>query len=54
MNDLKYYHHIFRHYVTKTVEVIIDKTKPQWHDYFLSGYKGILDKFNLEKGKGKQ
>lgn len=36
----------------KINEISIDKTKPRWHDYFLSGFKGILDKFNLTKPKG--
>jgi len=30
----------------------IDKSKPQWHDYFLSGFKGILDKFDLKNPQG--
>ncbi len=43
----------FGEYRVSTSNVKIDKIKPQWHDYFLSGYQGILDKFNLEKGCGK-
>lgn len=39
----------------KTVDVkdfSIDKTKPRWHDYFLSGFKGILEKFKIENPTG--
>ncbi len=43
----------FGEYRVSTSNVKIDKMKPQWYDYFLSGYQGILDKFNLEKGCGK-
>ena len=41
-----------RDFKVKTSEISIDKTKPKWNDYFLSGFKGILDKFNLDTPTG--
>lgn len=42
----------FNDYKTRTNDVQINKDKPKWFDYFLSGHKGILDKFNLDCSKG--
>lgn len=35
----------FNEYETKVADFIIDKVKPKWHDYFLAGVMGIVDKF---------
>lgn len=40
----------FNEFKTSTTNIQINKSKPQWHDYFLSGYQGIVDKFSLEQG----
>lgn len=36
----------------KISDISIDKSKPKWHDYFLSGMKGIMDKFDLASPTG--
>ena len=39
-------------YSCKTTEIIIDGSRPLWHHYFLCGYRGIVDHYQLEAPKG--
>uniref|UniRef100_A0A8C5WS74 Galactokinase 2 n=1 Tax=Laticauda laticaudata TaxID=8630 RepID=A0A8C5WS74_LATLA len=37
---------------TDANDIQIKQTKPLWHNYFLCGFKGIQDRFNLRKPSG--
>ncbi|ETE66289.1 N-acetylgalactosamine kinase, partial [Ophiophagus hannah] len=37
---------------TDANDIQIQQTKPSWHNYFLCGFKGIQDRFNLRKPSG--
>ncbi|KAG8145045.1 putative N-acetylgalactosamine kinase protein [Naja naja] len=37
---------------TDANDIQIKQTKPLWHNYFLCGFKGIQDRFNLRKLNG--
>lgn len=50
--QLSNYEEYYPDYCVKISEISIDKSQPKWFDYFLSGFKGILDKFNLDKPVG--
>ncbi|CAH1797812.1 unnamed protein product, partial [Owenia fusiformis] len=39
-------------YNCTTTNVEIDKSKPLWYHYFLCGYKGIIEHFNIKSPKG--
>lgn len=43
----------FNDYKVNLNEITINKTNPKWHDYFLSGVKGIFDIFSSESATGK-
>ena len=43
---------IFRQYACSTDDIKIDKTSPKWYHYFLCGFKGILDHFDLNDPVG--
>ncbi|XP_007479998.1 N-acetylgalactosamine kinase isoform X5 [Monodelphis domestica] len=42
----------FLDFSTSVNDIHINKTKPQWHNYFLCGLKGIQDHFNLKNPTG--
>ncbi|XP_044521115.1 N-acetylgalactosamine kinase [Gracilinanus agilis] len=42
----------YRDFSTSVNDIHINKTKPQWHNYFLCGLKGIQDHFNLKNLTG--
>ncbi|XP_072481152.1 N-acetylgalactosamine kinase isoform X4 [Notamacropus eugenii] len=43
---------LYPDFSTRIDNVHIDKTKPQWHNYFLCGLKGIQEHFNLRNLTG--
>ncbi|CEI97872.1 hypothetical protein G6F70_005104 [Rhizopus microsporus] len=51
VNSTKYHAREFD-YEGKEKVVSIDSTKLEWSNYFKCGYKGILEKFQLDKPKG--
>ncbi|XP_020833694.1 N-acetylgalactosamine kinase isoform X2 [Phascolarctos cinereus] len=43
---------LYPDFSTSIDDIHIDKTKPQWHNYFLCGFKGIQEHFNLMNPTG--
>ncbi|XP_066132554.1 N-acetylgalactosamine kinase isoform X3 [Saccopteryx bilineata] len=43
---------LYLDFTTRADNIQIDKTKPQWHNYFLCGFKGIQEHFGLSKLTG--